>query len=109
MSSRVYLLFPPRGHEQNKTTYYEVEYTVVLVFNIDEWLIYGGARAIRQSIPYSYVLLIFYCTIDRVGLVVVVVVVVFTLKTVLTSIQYPSLSYSSRQINEFPWSHANPN
>ena len=36
--------------------------------------------------------------------VVVVVVVVFTLKTVLTSIQYPSLSYSSRQRNEFPWS-----
>ena len=34
---------------------------------------------------------------------VVVVVVVFTLKTVLTSIQYPSLSYSSRQRNEFPW------
>ena len=40
---------------------------------------------------------------------VVVVVVVFTLKTVLTSIQYPSLSYSSRQRNEFPGSHANPN
>ena len=59
MSSRVYLLFPPRGHEQNKTTYYEVEYTVVLVFNVDEWLIYGGTRAIRQSIPYSYELLIF--------------------------------------------------
>ena len=39
---------------------------------------------------------------------VVVVVVVFTLKTVLTSIQYPSLSYSSRQRNEFLWSHANP-
>ena len=39
---------------------------------------------------------------------VVVVVVVFTLKTVLTSIQYPSLSYSSRQRNEFPWSQANP-
>ena len=38
----------------------------------------------------------------------VVVVVVFTLKTVLTSIQYPSLSYSSRQRNEFPWSQANP-
>ena len=35
-------------------------------------------------------------------------VVVFTLKTVLTSIQYPSLSYSSRQRNEFPWSQANP-
>ena len=35
-----------------------------------------------------------------------VVVVVFTLKTVLTSIQYPSLSYSSRQRNEFPWSQA---
>ena len=32
----------------------------------------------------------------------VVVVVV-----VLTSIQYPSLSYSSRQRNEFPWSQAN--
>ena len=62
MSSRVYLLFPPRGHEQNKTTYYEVEYTVVLVFNIDEWLTYEGARAICQSIPYSYLLLIFYCT-----------------------------------------------
>ena len=40
--------------------------------------------------------------------VVVVVVVVFSLKTVLTSIQYPSLSYSSRQRNEFPWSQANP-
>ena len=39
---------------------------------------------------------------------VVVVVVVFTLKTVLTSIQYPFLSYSSRQRNEFPWSQANP-
>ena len=26
------------------------------------------------------------------------------LKRVLTSIQYPSLSYSSRQRNEFPWS-----
>ena len=39
---------------------------------------------------------------------VVVVVVVFTLKTVLTSIQYPSLSYSSRQRNEFPWSQDNP-
>ena len=39
----------------------------------------------------------------------VVVVVVFTLKTVLTSIQYPYLSYSSRQGNEFPWSQqANP-
>ena len=38
----------------------------------------------------------------------IVVVVIFTLKTVLTSIQYPSLSYSSRQRNEFPWSHANP-
>ena len=35
-------------------------------------------------------------------LVVVVVVVAFTLKTVLTSIQYPSLSYSSRQRNKFP-------
>ena len=34
--------------------------------------------------------------------VVDVVVVVVTLKTVLTSIQYPSLSYSSRQRNEFP-------
>ena len=34
--------------------------------------------------------------------------VVFTLKTVLTSIQYPSLSYSSRQRNEFPWSQGNP-
>ena len=43
------------------------------------------------------------CTVNT----VVVVVVVFTLKTVLTSIQYPSLSYSSRQRNEFPWSHAN--
>ena len=40
--------------------------------------------------------------------VVVVLVVVFTLKAVLTFIQYPSLSYSSRQINEFPWSQANP-
>ena len=76
---------------------------------------------------------------------VVVVVVVFTLKTVLTSIQYllfvtlqgketnfrghklthccccclhiknrsdlypvPSLCYSSRQRNKFPWSQANP-
>ena len=37
----------------------------------------------------------------------VVVVVAFTLKTVLTSIQYPSLSYSSRERNEFPWSQAN--
>ena len=35
-------------------------------------------------------------------------VVVFTLKTVLTSIQYPYLSYSLRQRNEFPWSQANP-
>ena len=42
------------------------------------------------------------------ALVVVVVLVVFTLKTVLTSIQYPSVSYSSRQRNEFPWSQANP-
>ena len=40
--------------------------------------------------------------------IVVVVVVVYTLKTVLTSIQYPSLSYSSRQRNKFPWSQANP-
>ena len=47
----------------------------------------------------------FCCMCDH---VVVVVVVVFTLKTVLTSIQYPSLSYSSRQRNEFPWSHATP-
>ena len=39
---------------------------------------------------------------------VVVVVVVFTFKTVLTSIQYPSLSYSSRQKDEFSWSLANP-
>ena len=39
---------------------------------------------------------------------VVVLVLVFTLKTVLTSIQYPYLSYSSRQRNEFPWSQANP-
>ena len=38
------------------------------------------------------------------GNFVVVVVVVFALKTVLTSIQYPSLSYYSRQRNEFPWS-----
>ena len=38
----------------------------------------------------------------------VVVVFVFTLKTVLTSIQYPSLFYSSRQRNEFSWSQANP-
>ena len=45
---------------------------------------------------------------SSINFVVVVVVVVFTLKTVLTSIQYPSLSYSSRQRNEFPWSHANP-
>ena len=45
---------------------------------------------------------------EQVENVVVVVVVVFTLKTVLTSIQYPSLSYSSRQRNEFPWSQANP-
>ena len=37
-----------------------------------------------------------------------VVVVVFTLKTVLTSIQYPALSYSSRQRNELPRSQANP-
>ena len=44
--------------------------------------------------------------VDLCPCVVVVVVVVFTLKTVLTSIQYPSLSYSSRQINEFPWSQA---
>ena len=36
-------------------------------------------------------------------------IVVFTLKTVLTSIQYSSLSYSSRQRNEFPWSQANQN
>ena len=43
----------------------------------------------------------------RLYVVVVVVVVVFTLKTVLTSIQYPSLSYS-RQRNEFSWSQANP-
>ena len=42
------------------------------------------------------------------GTIIDIVVVVFTLKTVLTSIQYPSLSYSSRQRNEFPWSHANP-
>ena len=41
-------------------------------------------------------------------ILVVVVVVVFTLKTVLTSIQYPSLSYSSGQRNEFPGSQANP-
>ena len=41
-------------------------------------------------------------------IVVVVVVVVFTLKTVLTSIQYSSLFYSSRQRTEFPWSQANP-
>ena len=55
------------------------------------------------------VLLLQYTIIngDVIG-VVVVVVVVFTLKTVLTSIQYPSLSYSSRQRNEFPWSQANP-
>ena len=30
------------------------------------------------------------------------------IKTVLTSIQYPSLSSSSRQRNGFPWSQANP-
>ena len=52
------------------------------------------------------VILLLYGTYSPVALVVVVVV--FTLKTVLTSIQYPSLSYSSRQRNEFPWSHANP-
>ena len=40
--------------------------------------------------------------------VVAVVFVVFTLKTALTSIQYPSLSYSSMQRNEFSWSQANP-
>ena len=34
---------------------------------------------------------------------------VFTLKSVLTSIQYhPCLSYPSRRRNEFPWSQANP-
>ena len=38
----------------------------------------------------------------------VFVVVVFTLKAVLTSIQHASLSYSSRQRNELPWSQANP-
>ena len=48
---------------------------------------------------------ILYTYINR-----VVVVVDFTLNTVLTSIQYPCLSYSSRrQRNEFPWSQANPN
>ena len=51
---------------------------------------------------------IYQVVISTCGSIVVVVVVVFTLKTVLTSIQYPSLSYSSRQRNEFPWSHANP-
>ena len=37
----------------------------------------------------------------------VFVVVVFTLKTVLTSIQY-LLFFTLRQRNEFPWSQANP-
>ena len=58
-----------------------------------------------------------YCILFRIGFSTIgesksirllVVVVVFTLKTVLTSIQYPPLSYSSRQRNEFPWSQANP-
>ena len=52
-------------------------------------------------IPVAYSVL-------NVCMYVVVVVVVFTLKTVLTSILYPSLSYSSRQRNKFPWSQANP-
>ena len=49
---------------------------------------------------------VFFGTTAAVGDQGQVVVVVFTLKTVLTSIQYPSLSYSSRQRNEFPWSQA---
>ena len=59
-----------------------------------------GVLYLNQNIPLliSYNILTFF----------VVVVVVFTLKTVLTSIQYPSLSYSSRQRNEFPSSQANP-
>ena len=57
--------------------------------------------------PYIVFIHVVDSHIQRIVLVVVVVVV-FTLKTVLTSIQYPSLSYSSRQRNEFPWSQANP-
>ena len=53
---------------------------------------------------FHFVAILVYMYVE----VFVVVVVVFTLKTVLTSIQYPSLSYSSRQRNEFPWSQANP-
>ena len=54
------------------------------------------------------VVIIYYYYMGHKYKATVVVVVVFTLKTVLTSIQYPSLSSSSRQRNEFPWSHANP-
>ena len=66
--------------------------------------IYAAVFLCSKARPKTFIL-----TVHGVAAVLsVVVVVVFTLKTVLTSIQYPSLSYSSRQRNEFPWSQANP-
>ena len=64
----------------------------------------GGQKFMYSSLCFVY----FFALIGALLLLLFkeksVVAVVFTLKTVLTSIQYPSLSYSSRQRNEFPWS-----
>ena len=65
---------------------------------------FSGANDGREKIIVPVQL-----TTSRIGNITrLTLLVVFTLKTVLTSIQYPSLSYSSRQRNEFPWSQANP-
>ena len=72
------------------------------------WLSYRGCNGSLNVIEARFQSF-FLEEFQSVGMTVVIVVVVFTLKTVLTSIQYPSLSYSSRQINEFPSSQANPN
>ena len=79
-----------------------------LDFACTDWYLLGSTTVIMlPTIPtYGGTCLPIDSYIQHIFLVVVVVV--FTLKTVLTSIQYPSLSYSSRQRNEFPWSHANP-
>ena len=65
----------------------------------------SSARDPREEVVSSFLP---QQTLSDVSIVAVVVIVVFTLKTVLTSIQYPPLAYSSRQRNEFPWSQANP-
>ena len=78
----------------------KIEFRTILLTSItdEEWYILVIQQVTRDFLPCNLFSTCLYF-----------IVVVFTLKTVLTSIQYPSLSYSSRQRNVFPWSQANPN